>query len=628
METNLRLPRLISDGMVLQRNAKVKIWGWAKPGKTVLLQFLSKNYNAVVSEEERWEITIATEQAGGPHVMKIMTEGGEEAIELNNLLIGDVWLCSGQSNMEMRMEALTEVYPEDIKGSENHFIRQFKVPMVYNFAGPQPDVEGGSWQSANPDNVLNFTATGYFFAVNLYKRYQVPIGLINTSLGGSPAEAWLSEEALVEFPEYLEAAHRFRDGKYVDEVLEKDLRLREEWCRRIVQQDIGLIVQEKTFYSPEYDASDWEMMKVPSYWEEEGIGSINGVVWFRKEIELTAQMAEQKVILRMGNILDEDTVYINGREVGTLPMQYIPRRYEVPKGLLREGTNVIVVRVVNYSGRGGFYQEKPYCLELEQERIEISGQWQYKIGAKSEPLPEPTFVQWQPSGLYNAMIAPVIFYPIKGVIWYQGETNTRKPEEYERLLRALIRDWRTKWDNEFPFLYVQLPNFEEAKSEPVQSNWAILREGQRRSLEVPGTGMAVAIDIGEWNDIHPVNKKEVGRRLSLVAQRIAYGDEAIVSSGPMIHSAIVQGNKVRLTFTETGGGLITKDGGKPGHFAICGPDRRFVWAETELDCNCVQVWNDTVPYPVCIRYAWAENPEGANLYNIEGLPASPFCYEL
>jgi sialate O-acetylesterase len=267
-------------------------------------------------------------------------------------------------------------------------------------------------------------------------------------------------------------------------------------------------------------------------------------------------------------------------------------------------------------------------LELEQDRIELSGQWQYKIGAKSDPLPEPTFVQWQPSGLYNAMIAPVIFYPIKGVIWYQGETNTRKPEEYERLLRALIRDWRAKWDNEFPFLYVQLPNFEEAKSEPVQSNWAILREGQRRTLEVPGTGMAVAIDIGEWNDIHPVNKKEVGRRLSLVAQRIAYGDEAIVSSGPMIHSAIMQGNKVRLTFTESGGGLITKDGGKPGHFAICGQDRRFVWAETELEGDCVLAWNDTIPNPVCIRYAWAENPEGANLYNIEGLPASPFCYEL
>jgi sialate O-acetylesterase len=614
--------------MVLQRNADIKIWGWAKSGETVTLQFLGQEYKAGVSEAEHWEIAITTGPAGGPYDMKIMMGDDKQTIVLRDILIGDVWLCSGQSNMEMRMEALTEVYPEEIKGSENPFIRQFMVPMVYNFAGPQVDVVDGSWQSASPDNVLRFTATGYFFATNLYKRYQVPIGLINTSLGGSPAEAWLSEEALVNFPEYLEAAHRFRDAKYVEEILEKDQSLREDWCRRIAQQDIGLMVPEKTFYSPEYEASDWERMKVPSYWEEEGIGAFNGVVWFRKEIELTAPMAEENAVLRMGNILDEDLIYINGIEVGTLPMQYIPRRYDVPKGILREGTNVIVVRVVNYSGKGGFYKEKPYCLELEQVRIELSGQWQYRIGAKVDPLPTPTFVQWQPSGLYNAMIAPVIFFPIKGVIWYQGESNTGKPEEYESLLKTLIQNWREKWGKEFPFLYVQLPNFEEANSEPMQSNWAILREGQRRTLEIPGTGMAVTIDIGEWNDIHPVNKKEVGRRLSLVAQRAAYGDEMIISSGPMIRSAIVQKNIIRLSFSETGGGLIAKDGGKPGHIAISGPEGRYVWAETKLDGDCVLAWNDMVPNPVSIRYAWAENPEGANLYNLEGLPASPFQYEL
>jgi sialate O-acetylesterase len=614
--------------MVLQRNTKIKIWGWAKPDETVMLQFMGQDYITRVSEEARWEIAITTRQAGGPYDMKIMTGDGKETIVIRNILIGDVWLCSGQSNMEMRMEALTEVYPDHIAGSDNPFIRQFKVPLVYNFAGPQPDVEEGCWQSANPNHILNFTATGYFFARNLYQRYQVPIGLINASLGGSPAEAWLSEDALLQFPGYLEAAHRFRDEKYVKEVLEKDMNLREEWCRKINQQDIGLMESEKSFYSPELDTSDWEKVKVPSYWEEEGIGSFNGVVWFRKEIELTAQMAEKRAILRMGNILDEDTIYINGKEVGTLGMQYIPRRYEVPEGLLKEGTNVIAVRVVNYSGKGGFYKEKPYCLELGSYNIDLTGQWQYRIGAKNAPLPEPTFVQWQPSGLYNAMIAPVIFYPIKGAIWYQGETNTRKPEEYEKLLKALIHNWRAKWGEDFPFLYVQLPNFEEAASEPVQSNWAILREGQRRTLEIPGTGMAVTIDIGEWNDIHPVNKKDVGKRLSLIAQRVAYGDEMIVSSGPMIQSAMVQNNRIKLTFSETGSGLITKDGGKPGHFAIAGPDLRFVWAETELEGDCVLAWNDSIPNPAYIRYAWAENPLGANLYNKEGLPASPFCYEL
>ena len=628
MDAQLKLPRLISDGMVLQRNTRVKIWGWAIPGEIITIHFLGQEYSAMVSPRGYWETMVDTKQAGGPYDMRIIMGDEKEIIELRNILLGDVWLCSGQSNMEMRMEALTEVYPEEIKASENSNIRQFMVPMVYNFDGPQADVTEGSWQSASPANVLNFTATGYFFALKLFERYQVPIGLINASLGGSPAEAWLSEDALHQFPEYLEAAHRFRDAKYVEEVLERDMRLREEWCQSIKQQDIGLKEPEMTFYSPEYDASDWEIMKVPSYWEEEGAGTFNGVVWFRKEIKLTAQMAKQKAVLRMGNILDEDTVYINGKEIGTLPMQYIPRRYEIPDGVLKEGSNCIVVRVVNYSGKGGFYKEKPYCLELEQGSIDLSGQWQYRIGAKSAPLPDPTFVQWQPSGLYNAMIAPVIFYPIKGVIWYQGETNTRKPGEYESLLKALIKNWREKWGEEFPFLYVQLPNFEEANPEPVHSNWAILREGQRRTLEVSGTGMAVTIDIGEWNDIHPVNKKEVGRRLSLVAMRVAYKDENIVSYGPMLQSVVKENNKIRLTFSETGGGLITKDGNTPGHFAISGSDGSFVWADTKLDGISVLVWNDMIPDPVSVRYAWAENPAGANLYNQEGLPASPFYCEL
>lgn len=627
MQSQLKLPRLISDGMVLQRNSKIRIWGWAEPGETILLQFLGQDYKTEVSTEGQWELEITTEQAGGPYQMDI-SMGEKETIVLRDLLIGDVWLCSGQSNMEMRMESLTEVYSDEILKSENPFLRQFMVPAIYNFDGPQHDVGEGSWQSAGPKTILNFTATGYFFALHLYQRYQIPIGLINASLGGSPAEAWLSEEALHEFPEHLAAAHRFRDVKYVEEVLARDQRLHDEWCEMVTQQDIGLGDPKATFYSPDYDAKGWGIIQVPSYWEDEGIGAFNGVVWFRKEIRLTAKQAEQKALLRMGNILDEDITYINGKEVGTLPMQYIPRRYVVPEGLLKEGTNVIVIRVVNYSGKGGFYKEKPYCLEWDQDRIDLSGPWQYCIGAKNTPLPTPTFVSWQPSGLYNAMIAPVISYPIKGVIWYQGETNGSRPKEYESLLKALIRDWRSKWGQDFPFLYVQLPNFEEANPEPVESDWAILREGQLRTLQVPRTGMAVTIDVGEWNDIHPVNKKEVGRRLSLTAQRVAYGDDTIVSSGPMIVDAERQDGKIKLQFSEIGAGLTTNDGRKPGHIAIAGADGRFVWAETELAGNCVLVWSEAVPDPVCIRYAWAQNPVGANLYNIDGLPASPFRINL
>jgi len=292
--------------------------------------------------------------------------------------------------------------------------------------------------------------------------------------------------------------------------------------------------------------------------------------------------------------------------------------------ILKPGKNTIAVRVINSSGQGGFVPDKTYEIATQDTAYDLRGDWKYRLGTTMEPLAGETFIKWKPLGLYNAMISPLVNYRIKGVAWYQGESNAERPVEYRELLPALIRDWRNHWEEgEFPFLVVQLPNFMGAKSEPSESNWAMLREAQSNALALPNTGIVVTVDIGEWNDIHPLDKKDVGDRLALAAQKIAYGDEHVIYSGPLYQSMRIEGNTVVLTFTNTGGGLIAK-GGELKCFAIAGSDKKFVWANAKIENGNVIVSSSNVLNPVAVRYAWADNPEGANLYNKEGLPASPF----
>jgi sialate O-acetylesterase len=329
--------------------------------------------------------------------------------------------------------------------------------------------------------------------------------------------------------------------------------------------------------------------------------------------------------LLLGRVVDSDRTYVNGKFVGSVSYQYPPRKYDVPRSLLKKGKNIIVVRVINNIGRGGFILDKPYQLLMAGQTIDLKGTWQYKLGAVMDPLPPKTFIEWRPLGLYNGMIAPLLNYTIKGVIWYQGESNTARPLEYQRLFPAVITDWREKWNQgDFPFLYVQLANFMEVKNQPTESNWAELREAQLKTLDVPNTGMAVAIDIGEWNDIHPLNKADVGKRLALAALKVAYGDKEVVYSGPIYQSMRINDNKIILTFTHIGSGLVIQEGSELNHFAIAGADKKFVWAKAKIKGNKIIVWNDKITNPVAVRYAWADNPDSANLYNKEGLPASPF----
>lgn len=615
----VRLPRLLGDGMVLQRDAKVNVWGWADPGENVRVEFRNKTYRARARRDGKWSTTLPALKAGGPYRMTI---AGNNSITLNDVYVGDVWLASGQSNMELPMARVREVYQAEIASSANPMIRHFLVPDRYNFKHAEDDLPEGAWEPATPETVPGFSAVGYFFARELYDRYRIPIGLINSSLGGSPVEAWMSEQALAEFPHHLATAQQFRDDALIQRITDDDTRRSEAWYALLDARDHGL---KNNWADPAYDASKWPVMRLPAFWDETKLGAVNGVAWFRKEITLPAALAGKPARLDMGRIVDADVTYVNGKPVGNVTYQYPPRKYEVPAGLLKAGRNVIAVRVISNLGRAGFIKDKPYKLVVENTTLDLRGEWRYRLGATMDPLQPQTFIRWKPLGLYNAMIAPLLNHRIKGVIWYQGESNTRAPEEYSRTFPAMIKDWRSKWDQgNFPFLYVQLANFMETAPQPSESQWAELREAQLKALRVSGTGMAVAIDLGEWNDIHPLNKKDVGARLALAARKIAYGEKTIVHSGPVYKSMKIRKREVILSFTHTGGGLIAAGGGELKHFAISGRDGKFVWAQARIEGDKIVVWSDAVPDPVAVRYAWADNPQGANLYNKEGLPASPF----
>jgi sialate O-acetylesterase len=388
----------------------------------------------------------------------------------------------------------------------------------------------------------------------------------------------------------------------------------------------------KPWYDMTYLPEGWHKFWLPGYWDDQGIKGLNGVVWFRKVVNVPVSMTGKPAKLFMGRIVDADNVYINGVLSGSITYQYPPRRYDLPSGLLKEGRNLIAIRVTNNSGKGGFIPDKPYYLVAGNDSIDLRGEWLYKVGQVFRPvILEPgkgnpaLTMQNEPTGLYNTMVAPAINYKLKGILWYQGEANTSKPDEYQQLLTALIGDWRNKWQQgSLAFLYVQLPNFMEVRYLPSESQWAQLRFGQLKSLSFPNTAMAVTIDIGEWNDIHPLEKKVVGERLALAAWKLAYANEKIVYSGPVYKSSVKEADSIMIEFVHIGSGLAIKGSGDLNYFAVAGADRKFVWAEARIQNNHVVVWSSEIKNPVYVRYAWADNPEGANLYNIEGLPASPF----
>jgi sialate O-acetylesterase len=611
-QAQVTLPSLVSDSMVLQRNEEIRIWGWASPGEAVSLSFQGKWYKVVTGDNKKWTVLLPAMKAGGPYDMVIKASN---EVTVRNILVGDVWLCSGQSNMEFPLGRVKDKYAEDVAKSAGYPIREFAVKQRYSFSPVKEEVEG-SWKPANPANIGRFSAVGYFLAQSLYDRYKVPIGIIHSSWPGTPAESWISEEGLKPFPHYIKTANQFRDSAYTNTLLRKEKQVSDEWYSKANASDKGM-----------RENDNWKPIRFPGYWEQQGEADIDGVVWARKKITVPASFLGKDLFLELGLIDDIDNTYINGYKIGTNNNKYIPRKYAIPAGLLKEGENTIVIRIIDNGGQGGIAPGKTYRITNGAESIDVSGQWEYQVSTVMPPLPAPTRVFYQPECLYYGMIEPLTWYKIKGAAWYQGEANTSpsKGPEYRRLLPAMIREWRSKWQQgNFPFLIVQLANYMQPKDQPGESGWAMLRESQSVvAATEPNCGLAVAIDIGEANDIHPFDKKNVGIRLALQAARIAYGDQQIVASGPVYSSMEIKDNTIVLAFTNTGSGLVAK-GGALRQFAIAGADNKFVWADVVIAGDKIIVQAKGITKPVAVRYAWADNPEGCNLYNKEGLPASPF----
>jgi sialate O-acetylesterase len=624
--SQVRLPALVRDSMVLQRDTKLNVWGWAARGEKITVKFNGKSVKTTTGTDGRWMVQLPAMKAGGPYTMDIT---GSNKISLKEILIGDVWFCSGQSNMVHQVKLHREKYEQqqDVANANYPLIRHFFIPTLTDLQQSREDLPVGYWKAANPQDVLEFSAVAWYFAVDIYEKYKIPIGLINASVGGTPIEAWISEEGLKEFPNYTSTIQKLKDTAYVNGTN------RAAFAGRTPPKpnDKGLL-EPKKWFDPLYVPKGWHTINIPGYWEDQGLRDLNGVVWYRREIDVPASMTGIPAKVHLGRIVDADFLYVNGVAVGNTGYMYPQRRYQLPAGLLKPGKNLFVVRVINNAGKGGFVPDKPYALIAGNDTIDLKGDWLFKVGEAYEPPVAgrgagvfPISAQNQPAALYNAMVAPAIHYKVKGFLWYQGEANTGRAGEYRSLTSALATDWRRLWDQPgAPFLYVQLPGFMDRQYLPSESQWAALREAQLQSLSVPHTGMAVAIDLGEWNDIHPDNKKEVGLRLALLARKIAYGENDLVASGPLYASQQTEGNKMVISFTNTGSGLIAIDGEELSQFAIAGADKKFVWAKARIEGDKVVVWSDEITQPAFVRYAWADNPEGANLYNREGLPASPF----
>lgn len=627
-QQGLLLSKLTSNGMVLRRGDKTNIWGISRKEEKIKVVFLGEEQETLADSEGRWSITLHNLSPGGPYEMQIMSGMGEEVI-LKDILIGDVWLCSGQSNMELPMNRVRDRYPEDMHNCTNNKLRIFKVDEKYNFHSPIEELESGSWQAAGENTIGNFSALSYYFAKYMFEASDVPVGIINVSLGGSPIQSWMSEEMLRDFTEYTEDIERHKNDGYIEEELKKNERLQNEWYNSLREKDKGLQNKELSWYSQDLCEEGWDKIMLPVFFREAGLKDFTGSLWFRKRVEHSEAMAEEEAFLWLGTIVDSDETYVNGKLVGVTPYQYPPRKYKIPKGLLKAGENLITLRVVCDAGNGRFTPGKIYSLFGKGGNIDLKGSWKYKIGTGYVKKPEINFISWKPAGLYNGMLAPCHNYAITGVLWYQGESNTREANNYQTLFQKLIMGLREKWEQrDFPFLFVQLPNFEIDIPEG-DYGWPLLREAQRQALSLPNTAMVVAIDLGEDNDIHPLGKKELAYRLSLGARALALGEQ-IEYSGPLPIMAEQKGKEVVLTFSHTGRGLLTKSDLRPGNFELAGKEKYFIKTTAEIRDNQIILAEEDsnrqerTPVFEYVRYAFVNSPKEELLYNTENLPASPF----
>ncbi|MBN2012179.1 9-O-acetylesterase [candidate division KSB1 bacterium] len=624
--TNVSTAKIFGNHMVLQQGIQIPVWGKGDPGGQVVVQLGNNINRTVVNEDSTWKLILKPLKADGPFTMKVLAA---DTIVFNDVLVGEVWICSGQSNMEWPVNRTQDAEAE-IKNADHPTIRLLTVANDTALVARE-DITTDGWHVCSPASIPEFSAVGYFFGRELNTKLNVPIGLISSNWGGTVVEAWTSPQGLKKHPDYQSMIAP--DGSRLigmDKLNSNYLEMAQTW-----QMKVDTLIASKkqvtdftNWQDLNYGATAWKKMKLPIFWENDALPNFDGIVRFRKEFNLPAGFVGKKVKLHLGAIDDVDITWFNGVEIGASYYWQQLRVYDIPDSLVKAGRNVIAVQVIDTGGGGGLWGPADE-LKIEAEndaKISLVGAWDYITVIDNAELPGlPTYPVGPncPAVLYNGMIAPLIPYAIRGAIWYQGESNAERAYQYQTLFPNMINDWRLHWgQGEFPFLFVQLANYKANSPEPVDDSWAELREAQNMALALPNTGEAVTIDIGDADDIHPRNKQEVGRRLALNARKLVYGED-IVRSGPIYEGMSIEGNNVRITFKNTGSGLMTKGNEKLTGFAIAGADKVFKWANAEIDGNTVVLHHPDIEQPVAVRYAWQSNPT-CNLYNKEGLPASPF----
>ncbi len=542
--STLRLPRLLSDGVVLQRRKAIHIWGWDEAGAQVTASLVEDLQNSASNENVlcqasiscgdngRFDIYLPARESGGPYRLVVADDNGEK-VTVNDVMIGLVWFCSGQSNMELPVIRVKDKYPELLEIADNNTIRTFKIIEDSSFEGPLEELRSGSWTSVNKENIVSFSATAYFFAEHLQKLTGQTVGFINASLGGSRISSWMSREMLEGYDELLAEADKYSDADFRKQVMEANMVNGNTWRQNLYEADLGIKEKWETCSASDIGAdSEWKPFTIPSFFKGTELDGFIGSVWFRRKFDLPAELAGKKARLFLGTIVDNDVVFVNGQKVGETPYQYPPRKYDIPEGLTREKDNTIVIRVCVEIGLGRFTPDKDYKIFNEDASVRLDSftdltkgewnkHWEYRVGAKCEMIPPTDFINWKSTGLYNAMTAPCHNFPIDGVCWYQGESNIEDGYDYNALTVRQVEGYRKAWNEEnLPFIGVSLPNF--TIDSPVEDDWGKFRLTQKRLLELPATGLAITMGLGEDNDLHPVTKKPIGERLALWAAHLKY----------------------------------------------------------------------------------------------------------
>ncbi len=623
---DVKLASIFTDNMVLQRDMPVPVWGTASPGEELSVSFGGQVKSAKAGPDGKWRLALdPLQMSKEPRALSVK---GSSSLVLKNVLVGEVWICAGQSNMAFHLYEAKDGKEEAAKAR----LPEMRFFQVSESTTSQPQESCvGSWSVCTPETAGKFSAVGFFFGRGLYEKLDVPVGLIESAWGGTPIEAWTPIDKF-EGPDMQKYVELYK--KHSAWSKEDVERLNEEALQKARQEDKGNEGEKSGWQNPDAGSEGWRAVKMPHriHMDSE-IGPINGSVWYRRKVEIPAEWAGAEIVLKLGVTSQLDTVYFNGTKAGgtgreTKNYAKIQRSYKIPGSLVKAGSNTIAVRIFNECDDGGMLGPAK-AMEIEGKdarKISLADEWQFRIETKL-PRVRASYprVFCTPSYLYNAMIAPLIPFAIKGAIWYQGEQNTTPGggREYRKLLPGMISAWREKWgQGDFPFCFVQLPNFMPKQANPSESEWSELREAQLMTLSLPNTGMAVAIDLGEEKDVHPKNKKDVGARLALAARALAYG-ERTEFSGPLYKRMKIEGSSVRISFSHAESGLESRGGEKLKGFAICGADSKFVWADARIEGSEVMVWSDAVKAPSAVRYAWGNSPD-CDLYSKAGLPASPF----